>query len=98
MRLDITAPMLFLKSSSPIAFCMMSTIYLALLCLLYPTINIPLLRVMSFIVIPVSVVAISLGFFFEDRERGSALVSHPFAYAYHFWLWVLVRDEAKSEI
>jgi hypothetical protein len=61
---------LFLTSTSPIAFCMMSTIYITILCLLYPKVNMPLLRIMSFIVILVSLVAISLGFFFENKNEG----------------------------
>jgi hypothetical protein len=61
---------LFLTSTSPIAFCMMSTIYIALLCLLYPKVNLPLMRIMSFLVILVSVVAMSLGFFFENKSEG----------------------------
>ena len=61
---------LFLISTSPIALCMMMTIYLSLLCILYPRINIPMFRITSFIVILMSLVAISLGFFFEIKSEG----------------------------
>ena len=61
---------LFFTSTSPIAFCMVSTIYLALLCVLYPRINLPVFRVTSFISILVGAVTITIGFFMDDPDRG----------------------------
>jgi hypothetical protein len=63
-------PIQLLTSTSPIAFCMMMTIYISMLCILYPNINIPMLRIISFIVIPISLVSISLGLFFENKSEG----------------------------
>jgi len=85
---------LFLTSTSPIAFCMMSTIYIAALCILYPKVNMPLLRIMSFLV------AISLGFFFENKSEGlywSFLHLPMFIIsAYGFWLGIVKKGYFTS--
>jgi hypothetical protein len=61
---------LFLTSTSPIAYCMISTIYLALLCALFPRVNLPLFRVTSFISILIGIVTLGMGFFMDPPERG----------------------------
>jgi hypothetical protein len=64
------SPLQFLTSTSPIAFCMSSTIYLALLCALYPRVNLPMFRVTSFISILIGIVAVGMGFFMDDPTQG----------------------------
>lgn len=61
---------LFLTSTSPIAFCMITTIYLALLCLLYPRVNLPLFRLASFVSILIGIVTLGMGFFMDPPARG----------------------------
>ncbi len=61
---------LFLTSTSPIAFCMITTIYLAMLCILYPRVNLPLFRISSFISILIGIVTLGMGFFMDPPERG----------------------------
>lgn len=63
-------PMFFITSTSPIAICMMTTIYLAILNLLFPRINFPLFRVLSFVGILLAVFTL-LGAFFMDVREGS---------------------------
>jgi hypothetical protein len=64
------SPILLLTSTSPIAFCMSITIYLAALSLLYPNVNLPFFRISSFITILVGIIVIGMGFFMEDRIEG----------------------------
>jgi hypothetical protein len=61
---------LFMTSTSPIAFCMITTIYLAMLSILYPRVNLPLFRISSFISILIGIVTLVMGFFMEPLERG----------------------------
>lgn len=61
---------LFLTSTSPIAFCMITTIYLALLCSIYPRVNLPLFRIASYISILIATVTIGMGFFMDPPVRG----------------------------
>lgn len=62
--------LLFLTSTSPVAFCMMYSIYLVTLVVLFPRINIPMFRIISFLGILNGIVAIGMGFFFDDRNEG----------------------------
>ncbi len=48
-------PSMFLNSTSPTAFCMIVTIYLAIVLLYFPHVNLPLLRVSSFVAIVMTV-------------------------------------------
>jgi hypothetical protein len=61
---------LFLTSTSPIAFCMVTTIYLAMMCVLHPRVNLPLFRISSFISILIGIVTLVMGFFMDPPERG----------------------------
>ncbi len=61
---------LFMTSTSPIAFCMITTIYLALQGILHPHVNLPLFRFASFISILIGIVTLVMGFFMEPPERG----------------------------
>ena len=61
---------LFLTSTSPIAFCMITTIYLGLLCSIYPRINLPLFRIESFVSLMIGIVTIGMGFFMDPPARG----------------------------
>ena len=59
-----------MTSTSPIAYCMISTIYLAILCVLYPRINLPFFRITSFISIVIGIVTVGIGFSFDDPTIG----------------------------
>jgi hypothetical protein len=61
---------LFFTSTSPIAFCMITTIYLALQSVLHPRVNLPLFRFSSFISILIGIVTLVMGFFMDPPERG----------------------------
>jgi len=61
---------LFMTSTSPIAFCMITTIYLALMCVLYPRVNLPLFRISSYISILIGIVTLGMGFFMDPPARG----------------------------
>jgi hypothetical protein len=61
---------LFLTSTSPIAYCMMSTVYLALLCILYPRVNLPLFRLSSYVNILIGIVTVGMGIFMDDPLQG----------------------------
>ena len=61
---------LFMTSTSPIAFCMITTIYLALMCVLYPRVNLPLFRVSSYISILIGIITLVMGFFMDPPARG----------------------------
>jgi hypothetical protein len=69
-KMGYYSPIQLLTSTSPIAFCMMLSIHLSFLCILYPNVNIPMLRIISFIVIPISIISMSLGLFFEVKSEG----------------------------
>lgn len=69
-KLGILSPMSLITSTSPIAFCMVTPIYLSMLSLLYPDVNVPLFRITSFIAILVSIISIGMGFFMENRSEG----------------------------
>ena len=64
------SPSLLLTSTSPVALCMITPIYLGTLSLLHPNINLPLFRITSFIGILTAIIAISIGFFMENRLDG----------------------------
>lgn len=64
------SPSLLLTSTSPIAFCMTITIYLAALSLLYPKVNLPLFRISSYFTIIVGITTVLIGVFMEDRIEG----------------------------
>ena len=55
-------PRYFIISYSPTSFCMMAPIYLTVLLFCYPRVNLPLLRVMSFIGIVVGVITLVITF------------------------------------
>lgn len=63
-------PLFLITSTSPIAICMMTTIYLAIMNLLFPRINFPVFRVMSFVGILLAAFTL-LGAFFMDAREGS---------------------------
>jgi len=69
-KLGVLSPMSLITSTSPIAFCMVTPIYLGILSLFYPDVNVPLFRITSFIAILVSIISIGMGFFMEDRSEG----------------------------
>jgi hypothetical protein len=69
-KLGTLSPLSLLTSTSPIAFCMITPIYLSLLSLLYPDINIPFFRTASFVAILVSLITIGMGFFMDNRSEG----------------------------
>ena len=64
------SPKLLITSTSPIAFCMLAPIYLAVLSI-FPKVNLPVFRITSFISILVSIIMIGMGFFMEPRPRGT---------------------------
>ncbi len=49
---------------------MITTIYLALFCVLHPRVNFPLFRVSSFVSILIGIVTLGMGFFMDPQERG----------------------------
>ncbi|NIW48958.1 MAG: hypothetical protein GWN14_24030 [candidate division Zixibacteria bacterium] len=69
-KLGVLSPISLVTSTSPIAFCMITPIYLSLYTLFYPDINLPLFRITSFIGILVAIIGIGMGFFMEDRLEG----------------------------
>ncbi len=89
------SPILLLTSTSPIAFCMSITIYLAALSLLYPNVNLPLFRISSFIAILTGIISIGMGFFMDDRNEGiywsflhtPMLVTAVYCFILGFQIW-----------
>jgi hypothetical protein len=69
-------PMFFITSTSPIAICMMTTIYLAVLNLLYPRVNLPVFRITSFVGIIFSVFTLLGSFFMGGREGAYWIFLH----------------------
>ena len=63
-------PVFFITSTSPIAICMMTTIYLAIMNLIFPRINFPVFRVMSYVGILLAAFTL-IGAFFMDAREGS---------------------------
>lgn len=64
------SPTFLITSTSPIAFCMTTPIYLVALSLLYPDINLPLFRVTSFVGVLVSISMVATGFLMDNRIEG----------------------------
>lgn len=69
-KLGALSPLSLITSTSPIAYCMITPIYLSIYLLFYPDINLPLFRITSFIGILVAVIVIGMGFFMENRLEG----------------------------
>ena len=49
---------------------MITTIYLAMMCVLYPRVNLPLFRISSYISILIGIVTLGMGFFMDSPARG----------------------------
>lgn len=64
------SPASLITSTSPIAFCMVTPIYLCMLTLFYPDIHLPFFRTTSFVGMLVGIITLGMGFFMEDRLVG----------------------------
>jgi len=61
-------PIYFLTSDAPLAFCLMTSIYLSIFYLLHPRVNLPTLRVTSFIGTLLGIFNIGIGFMIWGSE------------------------------
>jgi hypothetical protein len=69
-KIGYLSPASLITSTSPIAFCMITPIYLGALSTLYPDINLPMFRITSFVGILISIITIGMGFFMENQLEG----------------------------